>query len=112
MHAPLADLVGTLRVMLDPDAAEGIDHHLVVALPTGERAGLHVRHCIACPTDGSAVDTAPTTVATLDRATLAGLFAGTTTWSEERARGTVRIDGDAAAADRVVACFELAGLRG
>lgn len=112
MHAPLADLVGTLRVMLDPDAAEGIDHHLVVALPTGERAGLHVRHCIACPTDGSAVDTAPTTVATLDRATLAGLFAGTTTWSEERARGTVRIDGDAAAAGRVVACFELAGLRG
>lgn len=48
----LADSLFTLRVMLDPVSCDGFDQHLRVELPD-ERCGLHVRNCVAVPTDGT-----------------------------------------------------------
>ena len=63
--------VHVLRVLLDPDRAEGIDLHVAVELD-GERAGLHFRHHIAAASNGDGAQ------ATLrcSKATWAALLAG------------------------------------
>ncbi len=47
--------VHVLRVLLVPERATGIDLHVAVELD-GERAGLHFRHHVAAPTDGSGAE--------------------------------------------------------
>jgi alkyl sulfatase BDS1-like metallo-beta-lactamase superfamily hydrolase len=103
--ATAASIVPTLRVLLDPDRAEGIDHHLAFAVEGESTVGLHLRNGVAAPTDGAG---AQSTVA-LDRATLVGLLTGRVRWSDARAAGTVVVQGDAGGADRAVACFEVPG---
>jgi alkyl sulfatase BDS1-like metallo-beta-lactamase superfamily hydrolase len=105
--ATAASIVPTLRVLLDPDRAEGIDHHLAFAVEGEATAGLHVRNGVAVPTDGAG---AQSTVA-LDRATLVGLLTGRVQWADARAAGSVAVAGDAPAVDRVVACFEVPGFQ-
>ena len=105
--ATAASIVHTLRVLLDPDRAEGIDHHLAFAVEGEATAGLHVRNGVAVPTDGAG---AQSTIS-LDRATFVGLLTGRVRWSDARAAGTVAVQGDAAGADRVVACFEVPGFQ-
>jgi alkyl sulfatase BDS1-like metallo-beta-lactamase superfamily hydrolase len=52
--------VQTLRVLLDPVRADGVDHHVRFVFTNAGATGLHVRNAVACPTDGSAA------VSTLD----------------------------------------------
>ncbi|MFV0308640.1 MAG: alkyl sulfatase dimerization domain-containing protein [Desertimonas sp.] len=90
-----------LRVMLDPDRAAGIDHHVAVVVDGEPLGGLHVRNEVACPTDGvGATATLITTsngwveVATLRR-TVADLIA----------TGDAEVEGDRDALGVVFACF-------
>ena len=41
-----------LRVLLIPERAQGIDTHICFNFTNHHRTGLHIRNCIACPTDG------------------------------------------------------------
>jgi alkyl sulfatase BDS1-like metallo-beta-lactamase superfamily hydrolase len=50
-HASSVDLVHTMRVLLDPQRALGVHGHVRFVVE-GEAAGLHVRNCVAVPTDG------------------------------------------------------------
>ena len=68
---PLA-VLNTLRVLLDPDAAVGVDAHLRLVVARWGTAGLHVRNCVAVATDGTA---AALTLET-DAASWAGLLTG------------------------------------
>ena len=42
----------TMRVLLDPQRAYGLDHHIGLELDGGVRVGVHVRNCVAVPTPG------------------------------------------------------------
>jgi alkyl sulfatase BDS1-like metallo-beta-lactamase superfamily hydrolase len=45
--------VATLRVLLDPDRADGLDAHVRFDFGSDRACGLHVRNNVAVPTDGS-----------------------------------------------------------
>ena len=107
MAAPIAESIRVLRVLVDPEAAEGIGAHLAWHFTDGTAAGLHIRNCVAVPTDGAG---AATTLA-CDPATWAAIMAGNVTLSAAIADGSVRITGHQAAAVRALACFDVEGLR-
>ena len=105
--SPPRDTLHLLRVMLDPDRAVGIDHHIGFSFPDAAGAGLHVRNCVSVATDGAG---ASSTV-TIAYADLIQTLAGPATLSGLIASGAARIDGDADAARRALACFDVPGLR-
>jgi len=104
-----ATSVALLRVLLDPDRAEGNDRHLGFRFDDGTTCGLHVRRSVAVPTDGSNADLA----IALDRGTWAQLVGGRLALSDALADG--RIDIDTGTADQIrsfFAQFELETLAG
>lgn len=101
---PVATLIHTLRVLLEPSSVEGLDHH--VAFEVGnEIAGLHVRNCVAVPTDGRGAES----VVRLTRDTLLTVLSGRSRWVDEVATGSVAITGDAELVGVVCAAFDHPG---
>jgi alkyl sulfatase BDS1-like metallo-beta-lactamase superfamily hydrolase len=81
--------VAVLKVMVDPDRLTGLDVHL--AIDTGDdRAGLHFRNHIACPTDGSGADV----IIRCERATWNDLLTGGIEFPTALASGAAVIEGD------------------
>ena len=97
-------LIQTLRVLLDPVVAEGIDFHIGFAID-GEPAGLHVRNCVAVPTDGSGADAR----VVLSRATLNALLSGKASLEAAIDAGDVVVDGDRHQVVATLSCFEVRG---
>ena len=104
--APVAS-VHTLRVLLDPDRAEGVDLRLAWCFDDDRSTGLHVRHSIACPTDGSD----PQATVHCTAASWAAVLGGGTTLTAALDAGDIRIEGDVVGARQALACFDVAGLR-
>jgi alkyl sulfatase BDS1-like metallo-beta-lactamase superfamily hydrolase len=102
-HASAVGLVHTLRVLLDPAKAAGVNAHAAFAVD-GETAGLHVRNCVAVPTDG----TGASGTASMSRATLLSLLSDKTRWPDAE----IEISGDASRVDAVRRCFEHPGFSG
>lgn len=100
-----ATLIATLRVLVDPGKIEGIDHH-VAFIVDGDECGLHVRNCVAVPTNGWGA----TSMVRCSRPTLLAVLAGKTTWSAAVADGSLVVTGDVATVDRIRAAFDLEGL--
>ncbi len=98
--------VHALRVLLDPDAATGVDVHLRWRFTDGPSTGLWVRNHVAVPTDGSGA----AAELALSHEALADLLSARNTFSEAVASGAVVVSGDGSAARRVLACFDLASL--
>ncbi len=98
------DLVHTLRVLLEPSKAEGINHHVAFHVG-GEICGLHVRNCIAVPTDGSG---APSVV-TMSQKTLHSVLGRGGSWSALVADGSIVFSGDAIMIDRIRLAIDNAG---
>lgn len=96
-HASSTDLVHTLRVLVDPARAEGVEAHARIVVDD-ETAGLRVRNCVAIPTDGSTA----TGTATMSRATFLAVLSGKTTWSN----ADITVTGDANAVDAVRHCLD------
>ena len=96
-----ADLIHVLRVMLDPTRSAGADRHLRVEFPDGS-AGLHVRNCVAVPTDGAAADV----VVTIDRATWGDVLNGRRTLADVLDAGDATTT-DRAGAIEVLSWFDL-----
>lgn len=106
-HVDTPTIVATLRVLVDPALIEGIDHHVAFVVD-GDECGLHVRNCVAVPTNGWGA----TSMVRTTRAVLLAVLAGKTTWSSAVADGSLTVTGDTAVVDRIRAAFELDGLRG
>ncbi len=91
-----------LRVLLVPERAEGVDIHVAWEFEGEGRTGLHVRHCVAAPTDG---DGAVHEIH-LARATWALILAGKQTLDAAMVTGEVTIIGDEAAVRAALAVFD------
>jgi alkyl sulfatase BDS1-like metallo-beta-lactamase superfamily hydrolase len=100
-HSSSVDLVHTLRVLVEPSLAEGVEAHVCFVIDA-ESAGLKVRNCVAIPTDGSGA----TGTATMTRATFLSLLSGKTTWPEAE----ISVTGDVTTIDRVRRCLDHPGL--
>ncbi|MFM9226834.1 MAG: alkyl sulfatase C-terminal domain-containing protein [Actinomycetota bacterium] len=105
-HVDTASIVATLRVLVDPDLIVGIDHHVAFVIDDAE-CGLHVRNCVAVPTNGWGA----TSMVRTTREVLLGVLSGRTPWSAAVADGSLVVTGDVALVDRIRAAFELDGLR-
>ena len=95
-----------MRVMIDPDRAEGIDHHIRFDFPDAAPAGLHVRNGVSVATDGAGAG-ASVAVTWVD---LIKALCGQTRLSGLEASGAARLSGDAALTRRALAAFDLPGL--
>ena len=95
-EASAVGLVHTLRVIVDPEKIEGINHHVAFTIGD-ETCGLHVRNSVAVPTDGWGA----TSVVTMSRATFMGILSGKSSWSEYIADGSIKISGDVEIIDRI-----------
>ena len=107
LASPPERTVHLLRVMLDPERAEGIDVHLAWEFPDAAPTGLHLRNCVACPTDGRGA----TVRIECDLATWADVLTGTLTLSGALATGRIVVYGVVAAAQAALGCFDVDGLR-
>ena len=95
-----------MRVMIDPDRAEGIDHHIRFDFPDAAPAGLHVRNGVSVATDGAGGGAS----VAVTWADLIKALCGQTRLSELEASGAARLSGDAALTRRALAAFDLPGL--
>ena len=96
-----------MRVLLEPTRAEGIDIHIAFNFSQGQKTGLHIRNCVAVPTDGSSA----TNSISCELAVWADILSGSTTLSQAIAASALQIDGNTAHALRALDCFDVAGLR-
>lgn len=108
LAAPIAESVKVLRVVLDPELADGMNTRLGWQFADGTRTGLHIRNSVAAPTDGEHADATIHCTA----ATWAAVLGGASTLSAAMASGDLRIEGDEAAGRRALAVFDVEGLRG
>ncbi len=104
---PPEQFVHTLRVLVDPVLAEGLDEHLRFEFADGTNTGLHLRRCVAVPTDGGGAELA----VSLNIETWASLLASKVTFDEALAAGDVRITGDPARVRAALACFDHGAFR-
>jgi alkyl sulfatase BDS1-like metallo-beta-lactamase superfamily hydrolase len=95
--------VHTLRVLLDPVRAEGVDHHVRFSFTNAGTTGLHVRNAVACPSDGK---NASATIS-LSPETWADILTGKCTLQAALQAGDARIDGDRAAVIALWNSFEV-----
>jgi alkyl sulfatase BDS1-like metallo-beta-lactamase superfamily hydrolase len=91
-----------LRVLLVPERAEGLDVHIAWEFEGEGSAGLHVRHCVAAPSDGEG---AAHTIG-LARTTWAAILAGQVTFDEALGAGEASITGDPVAVRAALAVFD------
>ncbi|MFM9111845.1 MAG: alkyl sulfatase C-terminal domain-containing protein [Actinomycetota bacterium] len=94
------------RVLVDPQAIDGVDAHVAVDLGERGRAGLHVRNNVCVPTTGSGA----THVVSMSAETWAQLLTGRTTMSDATTRGLVTVDGDKRLVRRIFNAFDVASL--
>ena len=101
------DAVHVLRVLVDPDAIDGIDARVAFDFADRGQSGLHVRNNVCVPTTG---EDAPHVVST-SMATWAALLTNSTTLGDALASKSLTITGDAALVTRILSAFDLPGLR-
>lgn len=102
-HASSVDLVHTMRVLLDPQRALGVHGHVRFVVE-GEAAGLHVRNCVAVPTDGVGAEAE----VSMSRQTFHAILGGKIAWSA----ADIAMDGELAVIDKVRRCFDHPGFTG
>ena len=106
LSGPISLSVSILRVLLEPNRAEGIDIQIAFKFSQGT-TGLHIRNSVAVPTDGTNADNS----ITCDLAVWAEILSGSTTLSQATAASALQIDGNTAYVLRALDCFDVAGLR-
>lgn len=94
--------VGVMRVLLDPLKAEGRNDHLRITFDDGTVAGLHMRRCVAVPTDGSAAELE----VTIAHGTWAKILGGKQSLSDAIESGAVDAHGRRERVEAFFACFD------
>jgi len=94
--------VSVMRVMLDPMKADGRNEHLKIAFDDGTVTGLHVRRCVAVPTDGTG---AGVEIA-LTHATWAQMLGGKQTLADAIEAGLVEVNGERERVEAFFECFD------
>ena len=107
LSSPPSGTIGLLRVMLDPDRAEGLDVHLAWDFPDSPITGLHVRNCVACPTDGVGA----TATITCELSTWADIVTDAVGFSAALNSKQIAVRGDVVGAREALRCFDVEGLR-
>jgi hypothetical protein len=102
-HASSIDLVHTMRVLLDPQRALGVNGHVRFVVE-GEAAGLHIRNCVAVPTDGVEAEAE----VSMSRQTFHAILGGKIAWSA----ADIAMGGELAVIDKVRRCFDHPGFTG
>lgn len=100
-------IVHTLRVIMDPDKIEGMNHHIAFTVGD-ETCGLHIRNSVAVPTDGWGAQS----LVTMSRDVFMTVVSGRRQWSEAFAAGDIKVSGDIAAVDQFRASLENKGFAG
>jgi alkyl sulfatase BDS1-like metallo-beta-lactamase superfamily hydrolase len=100
-------IVHTLRVIMDPDKIEGMNHHIAFTVGD-ETCGLHIRNSVAVPTDGWGAQS----LVTMSRDIFMGVVSGRLPWSEAFAAGDIKVSGDIAAVDQFRTSLENKGFAG
>jgi alkyl sulfatase BDS1-like metallo-beta-lactamase superfamily hydrolase len=100
-------IVHTLRVIMDPDKIEGMNHHIAFTVGD-ETCGLHIRNSVAVPTDGWGAQS----LVTMSRDIFMGVVSGRLPWSEAFAAGDIKVSGDIAAVDQFRMSLENKGFAG
>jgi alkyl sulfatase BDS1-like metallo-beta-lactamase superfamily hydrolase len=103
VSSPPDVFVTTLRVLLVPERAAGVDDHLRFVFDDGTRTGLHVRRGVAVPTDGSDAELE----IELELETWASLLTNGITLGDAIEQGDVRLTGDAHRIRHIMQCFDL-----
>lgn len=99
--------VHILRVLLDPELLGDTDLHIGWRFADGAVTGLHLRHGVACCTDGQAADT----TITCTRGTWAAILGSRTSLSAEIRSGSLTISHRVDEVVRSLAAFDVDGLR-
>jgi alkyl sulfatase BDS1-like metallo-beta-lactamase superfamily hydrolase len=102
-----ATFVHTLRVLLDPDRAVGVDAHVRWRFADGLTTGLWVRNQVAVPTDGSGADLE----VAMSHEALADLLSDRVAFSEAVASDAIVVTGEMDVVRHTLACFDLESLR-
>ena len=92
---PSDELIATLRVLVEPSAIEGMNHHIAFHIDDVV-CGLHVRNGVAVPTTGAN----PDSTVVMSQKTLHALLKGSVLWSDMVAESSVSIIGDTGSVDR------------
>jgi alkyl sulfatase BDS1-like metallo-beta-lactamase superfamily hydrolase len=100
------EILGTLRVLVDPDAALGVDDAVCMNVD-GEQVVLHIRNCVSVVNSSKA----PVATLSLTRDVLNQLLSNKLAVSIALERGDVTLDGDRAAALNLLAIYEVDGFR-
>ncbi|NOX51135.1 MAG: MBL fold metallo-hydrolase [Gammaproteobacteria bacterium] len=90
LNASPIQFVPVLRVLLDPQKALGIDTTIAWHFATGERIGLHIRHCVAVVTNGEEADL----ILGMSHETWADILTNSTTLDHATSAGLVSVQGD------------------
>lgn len=106
VSSPPDVFVTTLRVLLVPERAAGVDDHLRFVFDDGTRTGLHVRRGVAVPTDGSDAELE----IELELETWASLLTNRITLGDAIEQGDVRLTGDAHRIRHIMQCFDLTSM--
>ena len=107
VSGPISSAVSILRVLLEPNRAQGIDIHIAFKFSQGQKTGLHIRNSVAVPTDGSGAAHS----ITCDIAVWADILSGSTTLPQAIADSVVQIDGNKPQVLQALACFDVVGLQ-
>lgn len=102
------DSIRILRVMLEPELAIGVDHHIGIDFVGGESFGLHVRRGIAATTDGRDAHDRMS----LTYGTWAKVLSGSITFADAVATRQVEVSGSAERVEATLSAFENLGGRG
>lgn len=100
--------IHSLKVLLDPTKAQGLDMHLRWEVAGEITTGIRIRNCIAVPTNGDNSDAR----VSLSHHALANLFSGRISLKEGVEEKEIVIDGDTEKVFGALACFDLPSFGG
>jgi len=106
LSGPISSAVSILRVLLEPNRAEGLDIEIAFKFPEST-TGLHIRNSVAVPTDGSSA----TNSISCALALWADILSGSTTLSQAMTASVLQINGNKPQVLRALACFDVVGLQ-
>ena len=107
VSSPSETAVAILRVLLVPERASEIDTHICFKFVDRPQTGLHIRNCIACPTDGNGADI------TIDCSieTWADILAGELLLSVALSEKKLAVTGDTNKLQHALKVFDVANLQ-